>query len=397
MALLCLAVSLWGFCWLWFIFVSDFNIALFATRLLNFFAVFIPIFYLNWILRLLEIEKQKISKLVLIIGYLITLFFATFSFSDYFIYIRSDIYFNYYAISRILHLFYLILCYFGLVGFALYYLAKYYKQSNGYRRSQIRYVFIGSLIGFGGGATNYFLFFNIPIPPIGNPLIAIGYGFFAYAIIRYRLMDIKVVLGKSVAYILSAITIIGSAFLLIYFNNHLANPLPIAIVAPFIALLSVLLLQVHKFYVKLAEHYFYRNFYETKIAISDLEERLMQVLDLKILSSLILNTLTNIFSLNKIAVIAKNTKTGTYTVQESINFKEKELNSLIKDKKFAFCLKNKKLNMTKRDSQYLKNLGIEILLPLIYGKEAIGVIILGSKYSGEDFSTHDLKILFFFC
>lgn len=393
MALLCLSVAVWAISWGFAALAREKTLALFLNKMLDFGAAFIPILFLHWILVLLGIEKNNKNKVVLILGYLLSAFFAISIFTSYFVSVKPKPYFFYYADPGILHPFYLILCYFGLTAYALYNLLKWYKQTSGYKRAQIKYVLTGALLGFGGGATNYFLFYNIPIPPIGNPLVAVGFGFFTYAIIRYRLMDIKVVLGRGVAYILSAITIIGSASLLIYFNTQLTNPLSIYVLAPFIAILSILLLQVHRFYEKLAEQYFYRSFYETKIAISDLKERLRQVLELRILASLMLNTLTNIYSLNKIAVITKNTKNKEYTIQDSINFNKNELSSLIKSDEFMYCLKKKKRNTIRKNSQYLKDLGIEMLLPLVFEKEVIGIIILGSKKSGDDFSTHDLKLL----
>jgi hypothetical protein len=61
---------------------------------------------------------------------------------------------------------------------------------------------LGSLLGFGGGATNYFLFYNIPIPPFGNPLVAVGFGLLTYSIIRHRLMDIKLLISEVLTFII---------------------------------------------------------------------------------------------------------------------------------------------------------------------------------------------------
>jgi len=101
-----------------------------------------------------------------------------------------------------------------------------------------------------------------------------------YAILKYRLMDIRIVLGKGTAYILSLATVVGTGILAAYLNRQLSTPLPLTVVASIIAILSVLLFQLHKFYEKLTAHYFYHTFYNTELVINELEERLTQVLEL---------------------------------------------------------------------------------------------------------------------
>jgi hypothetical protein len=48
------------------------------------------------------------------------------------------------------------------------------REATGVRREQIRYVFIGALLSFGGGLTNYFWWFNVPVDPWGNFLVFFG-------------------------------------------------------------------------------------------------------------------------------------------------------------------------------------------------------------------------------
>lgn len=396
MGLLCLSVAFWAISWGFAAITKEKSLALFLNRMLDFGAVFIPILFLHWILVLLEVERNNKNRIVLILGYLLSVFFAISIFTPYFVSVKPKPYFFYYAEPEILHPFYLILCYFGLTAYALYSLLKSYKLVNGYKRAQIKYVFLGSLLGFGGGATNYFLFYNIPIPPFGNPLVAVGFTFFTYAIIRYRLMDIQIVIGKGIAYLFSFITITGTALLLVYFNSQLAVPLSVPVLAPFIALLSVALFQVHKFYESITAKYLYHKFYRAKILVSDLEERLTQVLDLETLSSLIANTLMNSFELDKIAILTKIIYEGEYKryfIQKSLNFNKKELDSLVKNKDFINYLEENKKLLTKREFKYLKDSDIEVLIPLIFKKQVIGIIVLGTKKSKEAFSVQDLELL----
>lgn len=69
--------------------------------------------------------------------------------------------------------FHFFMLYWGCVVLgAFLFLLRGIKESSGLRRAQVQYIFWGAAIGFLGGSTNYFLWYNIPILPIGNILVA---------------------------------------------------------------------------------------------------------------------------------------------------------------------------------------------------------------------------------
>src|SRR5258706_9975632 len=65
-------------------------------------------------------------------------------------------------------------------------------------------------IGYFGGATNWPVWFRINIPPYLNSLIAVYGPIIAYAIVKHRLMDIQVIIKKTLAYsiITTSLTIV---------------------------------------------------------------------------------------------------------------------------------------------------------------------------------------------
>lgn len=140
--------------------------ALFWTRMLNFGSVFIPILFAHWIFILLEIEKERKIKIILILGYLFTLFLFFFAFpfspwTEYYVKgVEPELFFPYWPKPGILHPFYLIFCWLGLLGYVFYRLIQNFKKAVGYKKEQLKYVWVGFLLGFGGGATNYFLWYD---------------------------------------------------------------------------------------------------------------------------------------------------------------------------------------------------------------------------------------------
>ena len=74
------------------------------------------------------------------------------------------------------------------------------KTSSGEKRNKIKYFFISSTIGYIGGATNFFPVFGINLYPYGNFLVAIFPIVMTIVILKYHLMDINIIIRKSLIY-----------------------------------------------------------------------------------------------------------------------------------------------------------------------------------------------------
>ena len=195
--LMSLGVAIWSFSYCKWLLTEEREIALFWSRALNFGATLIPIFYLHWVLSLLNLAKEK--RKLLIAGYLMTFIFLSLGFTPY--YIKSVIQilsFPYWPQAGPLYICFLFLGYFSLVGYGLYQLLKNRKTTSGEKRAQIDYVILGTILGFGGGATNFPLMFGVSLlPPIGQPLVALYVLLLALATIRYHLFEIRVILTEA--------------------------------------------------------------------------------------------------------------------------------------------------------------------------------------------------------
>ncbi|MBI5401000.1 MAG: hypothetical protein HZB12_02720 [Candidatus Yonathbacteria bacterium] len=80
--------------------------------------------------------------------------------------------------------------------FVLVVLYRAHKKALGEAQMQLKYIFWGTALGFLGGSTNYFLWYGIPIPPVGNILVASYVVAVAIAILRYHLFDINVIAAE---------------------------------------------------------------------------------------------------------------------------------------------------------------------------------------------------------
>ena len=200
--LITFSTALWSICyWLWLSSQTTGN-ALFWVRMLSFWSILIPPTYFHWINSLLEKTKEK--RKVIITAYLISFIFLLFSFSPFFVKsVERKLFFPFWPTPGPIYGFYLILSYIGLFVYSLFLLIKIYRETpDKILKGQIRYVLFGSIFGLGGGATNFLLWYNIPIPPYGNFLVALYPIIFAYAILKYHLFNAKIILTEFVVFIL---------------------------------------------------------------------------------------------------------------------------------------------------------------------------------------------------
>jgi signal transduction histidine kinase len=416
--LLSLSVFFWSlFYFLWQV-STNHDSALLYTRLLSIGSIFIPIFYLHWVLSFLGLKDLK-SKIVLIFGYIVTLIFLSFSFSPFFIKdVEKILIFNFWPKAGYLYTIYLAVSYLGLVGYGLFQLFKNYHNSNSLKQYQIKYIIFGTIIGFLGGATNFFLWYNIKILPIGNVVTSLYVFILFYAMVRYRLMDIRIIIQKVFIYFVVAAFTYIFFYLLIYFYNYTfggvysgaAYALGI-IVAPIFAWFFY---AVDRGIRVFASKHLFVSLYNYQETINKLVGELNNYIDLDKIINLIVDTIKETMKLDRAGVLLmhEGTKPIKYQVAKVIGFNEKNGISLVQDnfltkylsktQKPLVCdelimLSNEADKTNERNLLrlycHMKEIEASLCLPLMANKKLIGIIVLGSKISGDAYTDEDLKLL----
>ncbi|HEX9743177.1 MAG TPA: ATP-binding protein [Nitrospiraceae bacterium] len=198
-ALWCISVGAWAFCVYQQTVAHYPEQALFWSRGLHVFSSFIPVLFLHFILSYLNNVRQS---LIVALYAVACTFGASFAYTNT-LFIREVSPITSFAFyPKAGPAYPLFLVYFStcvLTGF--YDLWKAYQVADLARRNQMRYLLSAMIIGFGGGTTTFLHVFDIPIFPYGNyGLVTFCAAMITYAIVKHRLMDITVVIHKSVAY-----------------------------------------------------------------------------------------------------------------------------------------------------------------------------------------------------
>jgi len=122
--------------------------------------------------------------------------------------------------SVVFHIY--LLWWFFQVFYCFYYLWVHgIREGQGKLKQQCEWVFWSSLIGFAGGASNWFVWYGINFPPYLNGGIAIYALCLAYAIVRYRIMDIQLVVTRTGIFVLIYCGVVGIPAFLIFQTRDL--------------------------------------------------------------------------------------------------------------------------------------------------------------------------------
>ena len=218
----CFAKAGWSFCQATTVLSKDPAISLIFARLVLVFVPFLGTFFLHFLSCLLE--KPFLKRLVRL-NYGLCLLSAAAVLHPLFIRgVSFRPYFNgFFADAGPLFKWHVI-WFVTLIGFGLTLLWQETHRATGVRKNQLLYVAIGSTLGYLFGLPNYLYNWNHPLPwinPYGTYAVPIYSAMMCYAIIRHHLMDIKIVIRRSILASLVLALLIAGYFGLIYTAERL--------------------------------------------------------------------------------------------------------------------------------------------------------------------------------
>ena len=317
-------------------------------------------------------------------------------------------------------------CYSALMGWGFVNLISQYRQSTGRQKMQIRYVMAGT-----GIAALFGSYFNLLRPWFGDtslmwlgpPFSLFMIGFIAYAIIKHRLMDIRLILSRTIVYsLLLAITLVMYTMLILlaqrFFQDRTGYTSSLVIGSLLIALGFE---PLKRLFQKATERIFFRGELDAQRLLSGLGETFSTFRDMDFLLRNTANQLTEAFYLEHTVVVALS-DAQELSAAASEDFTAFEIPLTLNHpliKYFTSIPPGHYLKMPpKRETFHLEELSeehqatelidpgtratlyfvmqrdhIEAAVPIFSKDEFAGLILLGPKRSGESFFPTDFQLL----
>jgi two-component system NtrC family sensor kinase len=409
--LFCLSLALWSFCYFFWLTAATEAQALFWARALLLGAAFIPVTSYHHVVQLIGVSNLFRQWLIRS-GYLLSFALLAIGTTSWVVTsVSPKLSFAYWPNpGPAFHIHVLMFLFFACGS--VYELYHASELASGRRRNHLRMLLVTISIAYLGGGTNYLLWYDILIPPVGNVLIAIYIGVFAYALIAYRLMDFNVFIKRSLIYVCQLLILLIPCYLvlmatqLIFFGN-------VSPTFSFFAL--VLFILVGFFFPKLrfrTEEAFERVLFKKKrdyrATLLRSSREMISMVDLETVSRALVQTVVKALEVQKASLFLLDDADGTFKLKSSVGLaldasKGQEISRdepLVQTlMKRPEALIREELELEKGQmrggklARKMRQLQAEITLPLNSKDRLIGILNLGHREGKEMYSQEDVEVL----
>ena len=392
-----MGVGIWCFgCYL--LLVSQTKIeAVFASRILQFGSIPIPILQLHFTYHLLQLKRTAKRQAFLIVGYVFTfILLISDLFTPFFLLdVSPNLYFRFFPVAGPLYHIFTIM-YFGSSFYWIYLLIKSLPSLSPLKRNQVKYVSIASVIGIIGGGSTFFLIYNIPFPPFPALLIALYPLIISYAILRYRLMDIRLVLTRVSIFAVVYIFVLGLPFALglglkSWFSAVIGGgwwliPLGtmagLAVIGPFV-------------YIRLdkkAEERLFKRQRRYQDTLKQASLGMTTIRDLSKLLKLIVHLIRRTVKIEYAAIYLLAKEGESYRPEAVRGSPQQALPNVEADSRLIKQLREDREPLLTGEAEKLSSLNAAVVIPSFVEDTLIGFLALGDKASGEIYSSDDLEV-----
>lgn len=300
---------------------------------------------------------------------------------------------------------------------ALFTLWRTIRSAAGVRKLQLRYLLLGILLGGAGAITT-----NLLVPLLWKTSRYSGLGpyfsllvvsFSAHAIIRYRLMDIRVVIRQGVVYV-SAILASISVFLVIAKIYQLVSGfdtsnIPLAGALILATLVAVVFQPLKARIQRSFNRYVYREKYDFQRTIREASRQLSSTLDLQSLLQYLSITIESTFKAEGVTVYLRAPRERAYLAQKnptSLQWgKIDVVASIPADSAVVSFMQNERRPLVHEEAirepddrladaaAELRRLRGAAAFPLLDEHSLAGMLIVGPKRSGDPYFNEDIDLL----
>lgn len=401
-ASLCFVTVVWQFTW--FVLFNTFSsqVASILVKIGYTGIIFIPITYFHFMVNFLKIQNYRSILMVFYgLGFIFVFLLWT---TNYFVNGYYKYYWGYYPKANFIHPFHLLQVFIVTI-WMLYLLGTNIKhvKSNPVRYNQLKYVILGILFYF-PAASDYIVNYGIEFYPIGFIFISIFAVITTYAITRYHLLEIEVIIKKTVvfagmfAFVFGVV--VAVAMLVAQLLGGANNVLSLLISA---LIITFTLRPLELWLINTTDRFLFQKKYEYKQILKTFINEVITVLNLdevvnstlKLLDQTLHPYTSSIFILNKVEDKYQLYSSRGLEVKDIIFTSDSKLITFLKNTKDPAVIKQIDgiVGVSPEIAGEIAKLNAVVVLPLMLHNDLIGFISLGKKKSDEDYTKDDLDVL----
>lgn len=368
--------------------------AFFWGRMLHIGAILIPVFFYHFVAILLSIDKKR--RRIIILSYSIALLFEISLFTNGLV--NGIEYRAAYSFPHPGPFYIFWFTFFVAMTIAgIFELSRRALSSTGREQKQILYVLFSSIIGYTGGLDNFLVTIDCNIFPL-YPFGAYGIAFYVfvmtYAIMKHKLLDIEVIIKKTLVFsglfasiygVFTTASFLGREF----FRDALGWNEWVALI-PVVIFIILFHDPLQKMLIGITDKFLFQKKYNPLRVVHDFSQAVLTDLDLNKITKQTVEILSEALRVETCSIFIPNKEGSKFLLKESSGITDTDI--FIADKSDLISTLNNSAVVTKATDE-MKRIGAVICIGIMIRKNLIGVLALGKKKSDEEYTKDDIGVL----
>jgi two-component system NtrC family sensor kinase len=405
------SIALWSAFLAGHVFTNSKPLAIFTGQYLHVGAALIPVTFVHFVTEFFGDGKRWIANLALSILYFLAVVFLFLCLNGTLVSDVAPRYgIRYLMIANSGYVYFVV--YFGLcVAWGLFRLFRGYVHAQGLRKNQLKYLLFGSLLGYAGGIDNFLYLYDItifPLFPYGSYAIPIYVSSTTYAIVQYRLLDINVIIKRSVVYASLLLLLLAPCYLLVIWGQQIAFG---NINYTFSMFALLLFITVAFLFPKLrfrteeaVERVLFQRRVDYRETLLRFSREMVSIVNLENLSNSLLRTVSRAVGTEKASLYLLDETKGLYCLTAKLGLNQ-ECPAITKDDSLVGRLAKNSAGIVKEELEMahdeanglqtaakMGQLEAEITVPIVSKGKLIAILNLGHKDDGI-YSNEDIELL----
>jgi signal transduction histidine kinase len=410
-----LSITAWSAFLALHVFTDNRSFAIFTGKYLHVGAALIPVLFVHFVSEFFGDRRHIINRALLVALYLISLVLIVLCINGTLV---SDVAPKYgikYLMVANSGYIYLVIFFVLCAIWGLSRLLRGYIAAEGLRKNQLKYLLFGSLLGYLGGVDNFLYLYDItlfPLFPYGSYAIPIYVSSTAYAIAQYRLLDINVVIKKSLIYASLLLVLLAPCYLLVIWGERLAFGninYTFSMSTLLLFIIVAFLFPKLRFRTEEAlERVLFQRRTDYRETLLRSSKEMVSIVDLQRLSDSLVKTVARALGIEKASLYLSDDGKGSYSLRAKIGLDADHYleTTLLRDDPLIRNLQHRQEGVVKEElemarddaagrliAERMEQLDAEISVPIVSKEKLIGVLNLGHKEGKEIYSNEDLELL----